>query len=169
MSSLGPWLGGGGGGGVHDYFSSPFSSDIWDPFDWGGRRQLDASRRLGGGDDAASVIARTNVDWRETDNAHIFRADLPGLRKEEVKVQIEDGNVLQISGEHKKEEEQNETDKWLRYERRRGNFTRRFRLPENAKVDDIKCSMEHGVLTVYVPEHVSDRDKPRNVRSIDIA
>ncbi|KAI3858319.1 hypothetical protein MKW92_048832, partial [Papaver armeniacum] len=69
MSSLPPWFGGG-----FDYFSSPWS---WDPFDFDGRRQRDAIRRRGGGDDTASIIARTNVDWRETDNAHIFRADLP--------------------------------------------------------------------------------------------
>ncbi|KAI3841377.1 hypothetical protein MKX03_000004, partial [Papaver bracteatum] len=91
------------------------------------------------------------------------------VRKEEVKVQIEDGNVLQISGEHTKEEEEHERDKWHRFERRRGSFSRRFRLPENAKVDDVKCSLENGVLTVSVPKHVSDQDKPRNVRSIDIA
>ncbi|RZC90213.1 hypothetical protein C5167_044843, partial [Papaver somniferum] len=145
-----------------------WSSDIRDPLDFDGRRQCDASRRRGGGDDTASIIARTNVDWRETDNAHIFRADFPGVRKEEVKVQIEDGNLLQISGEHTKEE-QNETDQWHRYERRGGGSTRRFRLPENAKVDDIKCSLEHGVLTVCVPKHVSDQDKTKNVRSIDIA
>ncbi|KAI3841376.1 hypothetical protein MKX03_000003, partial [Papaver bracteatum] len=77
MTSLGPWLGGGGG---FDYFSSPWSSDVWDPLDFGGSRQWDTLRRRGGGgtsDDSSSVIARTNVDWRETDNAHIFRADLP--------------------------------------------------------------------------------------------
>ncbi|MCL7049525.1 hypothetical protein MKW94_004283 [Papaver nudicaule] len=119
--------------------------------------------------DVASVIAKTNVDWRETDNAHIFCADLPGVRKEEVKVQIEDGNILQISGEHTEEEERNQKDsKWHRYERRRGSFSRRFRLPENAKVDDIKCTMENGVLTVFVPKQ-SDQDTPKNVRSIDIA
>ncbi|OVA08101.1 hypothetical protein BVC80_339g22 [Macleaya cordata] len=77
MTSLGPWfgIGGGGGGGNrggYDYFGSPFSSDIWD-FSRRGR-----GGGAGGSDDTASVIAHTNVDWRETDNAHTFRADLPG-------------------------------------------------------------------------------------------
>ncbi|KAJ7542245.1 hypothetical protein O6H91_10G097200 [Diphasiastrum complanatum] len=50
-----------------------------------------------------SAIASTRVDWLETPDAHIFKADLPGLKKEEIKVQVEDGRTLQISGERKKE------------------------------------------------------------------
>ncbi|KAI3839504.1 hypothetical protein MKW92_047566, partial [Papaver armeniacum] len=85
------------------------------------------------------------------------------VRKEEVKVQIEDGNLLQISSNIQKKNKMRQIS---------GIDTkgaaRRFRLPENAKVDDIKCSLEHGVLTVCVPKHVSDQDKTKNVRSIDI-
>ncbi|KAL7257615.1 hypothetical protein ACSBR1_003846 [Camellia fascicularis] len=78
----------------------------------------------------------------------MFKADLPDL-KEEVTVEIEeDDRVLQISGERNFEEEKNDT--WLRVERSSGRFTRRFRLPENAKMDEVKASMENGVLTVAV-------------------
>ncbi|KAL7257613.1 hypothetical protein ACSBR1_003844 [Camellia fascicularis] len=78
----------------------------------------------------------------------MFKADLPGL-KEEVTVEIEeDDRVSQISGERNFEEEKNDT--WHRVERSSGRFTRRFRLPENAKMDEVMASMENGVLTVTV-------------------
>lgn len=88
------------------------------------------------------------VNWKETPEAHVFIADLPGLNKEEVKVELEEGRVLKISGEWKVEEEEN--DKWHCAERCRGDFCRRFRLPENANVEEIKAGMENGVLTITV-------------------
>ncbi|CAH2049981.1 unnamed protein product [Thlaspi arvense] len=101
--------------------------------------------------DENSAIVSARVDWRETSQAHVFKADLPGLRKEEVKVEIEDNRILQISGErHAETEEKNDT--WHRVERSSGKFVRRFRLTENAKMDQVKASMEHGVLTVTVPQ-----------------
>ncbi|KAK2637451.1 hypothetical protein Ddye_032243 [Dipteronia dyeriana] len=52
-----------------------------------------------------SAIANTRIDWKETPEAHVFKADLPGLKKEEVKVEVEeDGRVLQISGERNREQ-----------------------------------------------------------------
>ncbi|CAL5399444.1 unnamed protein product [Camellia sinensis] len=78
----------------------------------------------------------------------MFKADLPGL-KEEVTVEIEEGGrVLQISVERNFEEEKNDT--WHHVEHSSGGFTRRFRLPENAKMDEVMASMENGVLTVTV-------------------
>ena len=64
---------------------------------------------------------------------------------------MEDGRVLQISGERKKEETTS-GDKWHRVERAQGAFLRRFRLPENAKVEEVQAAMENGVLTVTVPK-----------------
>lgn len=82
----------------------------------------------------------------------MFKADLPGLKKEEVKVEIEEeGRVLQISGQRTKEKE-DKNDTWHRLERSSGSFLRRFRLPENAKLDQVKAGMENGVLTVTVPK-----------------
>ena len=101
---------------------------------------------------------------------------MPGVRKEEVKVHVEDGNILEISGERTEEEEEEEeeeedkSDTWHRVERRRGRFTRRFRLLENANLDgNIKCSLENGVLTVMVPKKETGQETRSNVRYIDIA
>jgi HSP20 family protein len=80
-------------------------------------------------------------------------------------VEIEDGNILQISGERNKEQEE-KTDTWHRVERSSGRFLRRFRLPENAKTEQIRAAMENGVLTVTVPKE--DVKKPE-VKSIQIS
>ncbi|XP_073011307.1 16.9 kDa class I heat shock protein 1-like [Typha latifolia] len=154
MSSLIPWVGGQGA-------IDPFAADLWDPL--GGSSLLWETGRRG---DDTSTLARTSVDWRETETAHIFTAELPGVRKEEVKVEVEEGNVLRISGERTKVEE-DKGDTWHRVERRRGSFSRRFRLPENANMDEIKGSLDHGVLTVTVPKKETARS--RNVKSIDIS
>ncbi|XP_034910054.1 18.1 kDa class I heat shock protein [Populus alba] len=141
----------------------PFSSlDIWDPF-----KDLtpfiSSSNSLLSGENPAFV--NTRIDWRETPEAHVFKADLPGLKKEEVKVEIEDDRVLQISGQRNVEKE-DKNDTWHRVERSSGKFSRRFRLPENAKMDQIKASMENGVLTVTVPK---DEVEKHDVKTVEIS
>uniref|UniRef100_M8CP06 Uncharacterized protein n=1 Tax=Aegilops tauschii TaxID=37682 RepID=M8CP06_AEGTA len=92
-------------------------------------------------------------------------AALPGVKKEEVKVEVEDGNVLVVSGERTKEKE-DKNDKWHRVERSSGKFVRRFRLPEDAKVEEVKAGLENGVLTVTVPK--AEVKKPE-VKAIEIS
>ncbi|XP_010690464.2 18.2 kDa class I heat shock protein [Beta vulgaris subsp. vulgaris] len=133
----------------------PFSLDLWDPFQnfpFNDNSQSLSSVR----ETAAFVNAR--MDWKETPEAHIFKADLPGLKKE-------DGKVLQVSGERNREQEE-KNDKWHRVERSSGKFLRRFRLPENAKMEEIKANMENGVLTVTIPKM---EEKKPEVKSIDIS
>ncbi|XP_039832478.1 17.9 kDa class I heat shock protein-like isoform X2 [Panicum virgatum] len=131
----------------------PFSLDLWDPFEFPRTSSETAA------------FAGARIDWKETPEAHVFKADVPGLKKEEVKVEVEDGNILQISGERNKEQEE-KTDTWHRVERSSGRFLRRFRLPENAKTEQIRASMENGVLTVTVPKE--EVQKPE-VKSIQIS
>ncbi|KAK4720013.1 hypothetical protein R3W88_018351 [Solanum pinnatisectum] len=135
----------------------PFSMDVFDSF-----KELGFPVSNSG---EISAFANTRVDWKETPEAHVFKADLPGLKKEEVKVEVEEDRVLQISGERNVEKE-DKNDKWHRVERSSGKFMRRFRLPENAKMDQVKASMENGVLTVTVPK---ERVKKPDVKSIEIS
>jgi len=133
----------------------PFSLDLWDPFQGfpfgSGSGSSNLFPSFAGTNSETAAFAGARVDWKETPEAHVFKADVPGLKKEEVKVEVEDGNVLQISGERNKEQEE-KNDKWHRVERSSGKFLRRFRLPENAKTEQISASMENGVLTVTVPK-----------------
>ncbi|KAI3849759.1 hypothetical protein MKW98_026673 [Papaver atlanticum] len=139
----------------------PFSLDIWDPFQgfpFSGSNSSSSALSFPAGSEISketSQLANTRIDWKETPEAHIFRADLPGIKKEEVK----------ISGERSREKEE-KNDKWHRVERSSGKFLRRFRLPENAKVDEVKASMENGVLTVSVPKV---EEKKPEVKSIQIS
>ncbi|XP_076882387.1 17.6 kDa class I heat shock protein-like [Bidens hawaiensis] len=136
----------------------PFSLDLWDPLHG-------LSSALGEPSRETAAIANARIDWKETPEAHVFKADLPGLKKEEVKVEVEDGRVLQISGERSKEQEE-KNDTWHRVERSSGKFLRRFRLPENAKMEGVKATMENGVLTVTVPK---EEEKKPEVKAIDIS
>jgi HSP20 family protein len=143
----------------------PFSLDLWDPFrDSPFRSSL--STYFPNSSLETSAFVNTRIDWKETPEAHVLKADLPGLRKEEVKVEVEDDRVLQISGE-RNEEKEDKNDTWHRVERSSGKFLRRFRLPENAKMDQIKAAMENGVLTVTVPK-VEGAKKP-DVKAIEIS
>ncbi|KAM3017503.1 hypothetical protein FF2_001393 [Malus domestica] len=147
-------------GGRRSNVFDPFSLDIWDPFEgFGALANIPSSAC------ETTAIANTRIDWKETPEAHIFKADLPGIKKEEVKVEVEDGRVLQISGERSREQEE-KNDKWHRVERSSGRFMRRFRLPENAKLDQVKAAIENGVLTVTVPK---EEEKKPEVKAIDIS
>ncbi|MCL7047554.1 hypothetical protein MKW94_022641 [Papaver nudicaule] len=146
----------------------PFSLDVWDPFQGFPFSNASSSALSLPGSEISketSQLANTRIDWKETPEAHIFRADLPGIKKEEVKVEVEEGRVLQISGERSREKEE-KNDKWHRVERSSGKFLRRFRLPENAKVDEVKASMENGVLTVSIPK--AEEKKPE-IKSVQIS
>ncbi|GMI88113.1 hypothetical protein like AT1G07400 [Hibiscus trionum] len=138
----------------------PFSLDVWNPF-----KDFPLPSSLTTQTSDASAFLNAQVDWKETPEAHIFKADLPGLKKEEVKVEVEEDRVLQISGKRNVEKE-DKNDTWHRVERSSGKFTRRFRLPDNVKLDQIKASMENGVLTVTVPK--VEVKKP-DVKAIEIS
>ncbi len=146
----------------------PFSLDVWDPFEGfpfsSNVRSLSDQVRSSFPSETAS-FAHANIDWKETPEAHVFKADVPGLKKEEVKVELEEDRILQISGERSQEKE-DKGETWHRVERSSGKFLRRFKLPENAKVDQVKAAMENGVLTITVPK---EEVKKPDVKSIQIS
>ncbi|KAF2304296.1 hypothetical protein GH714_029581 [Hevea brasiliensis] len=97
----------------------------------------------------AKAMASTPADVKEYANSYVFIIDMPGLKSGDIKVQVEDDNMLLISGERKREEEK-EGAKYVRMERRVGKLMRKFVLPENANADAISAVCQDGVLTVTV-------------------
>ncbi|XP_010470518.1 PREDICTED: 17.6 kDa class II heat shock protein-like [Camelina sativa] len=99
----------------------------------------------------AKAMAATPVDVIEHPNAYTFVVDMPGIKGDEIKVQVENENVLVVSGERQREKsKENEGVKYVRMERRMGKFMRKFQLPENANLDKISAACHDGVLKVTV-------------------
>lgn len=101
------------------------------------------------------------VDIKETDNAVVLHAELPGLRKEDINIHVDKG-VLHVSGKREFEKKE-ENEKWHRVERSYGSFHRSFRLPENVKESDIAANCENGVLTVTVPKEKKQEPAVRRI------
>ncbi|KAL2609825.1 hypothetical protein R1flu_028398 [Riccia fluitans] len=99
----------------------------------------------------AKAMGNTAVDIKEFPESYMFVADMPGLKSEDIKVQVENDNVLTIGGERKREEATDHT-KYLLMERRAGKFLRKFTLPSNANMEAISASCTDGVLSVTVPK-----------------
>ena len=90
------------------------------------------------------------VNEREDENAYIVEIDLPGVKKEDINVEVKD-NMLIVSGERKFKKE--ESDKgYKRVESFFGKFERRFTLPADADPDKIEAKVEDGVLTIIIPK-----------------
>jgi HSP20 family protein len=90
-----------------------------------------------------------SVDLVRQEGALVLRADIPGIKPDEVKIEVED-DVLTVSGEHREEKEEKK-EQYMRRERRYGSFSRSMVLPKGVKADDIEASTEHGVLEVKIP------------------
>ncbi len=102
------------------------------------------------------------VDIRETDDALIVEAELPGIERKDVKVDIKDG-VLTISGERKYEKE-TEEENIHRMERVYGRFSRSFSLPNNVDVDKVEAKLKNGVLTVRLPKKETARARTVEIK-----
>ncbi|MGH7434605.1 MAG: Hsp20/alpha crystallin family protein [Polyangiaceae bacterium] len=105
---------------------------------------------------AAHPFGRRDVEMspafevKETKDAYLFRADVPGIDERDLEVTIT-GRRLAVAGKREEEHEE-KADRYYTYERDYGSFTRAFNLPEGADVDGLRASLEHGVLTVTVPK-----------------
>jgi HSP20 family protein len=99
------------------------------------------------------------VDIQETEKEYVLKADLPEVRKEDVKVQTHD-SVLTVEGERKQEKEA-QGRKFHRIERAYGKLIRRFSLPTEVDAGAIHAEFTEGVLTIHLPK--SDAATPKSV------
>ena len=97
------------------------------------------------------------VDVYETDQELVVKAELPGVKKENVEVTIRD-NALHIRGE-KKEEKEEKTESYHRVERVYGKFERVIPLPTDVKVEAAKAEFKDGVLEIRIPKAESSKEK----------
>lgn len=102
------------------------------------------------------------VDISETDDGYLIKAEIPGVKKEDVKVTVQDG-MLAIRGERKQEKEE-KGKRFHRIERSYGSFMRSFRLPDDADEGGVSAEFKDGLLNVSLKK--SAKAKPK---SIDIA
>ena len=119
----------------------------WDPF-------AEMLPTLGG-----EVGFTPRFEVKETKDAYVFKADLPGIDEKDVDIQLT-GMRLTVSGT-REAEEKHENERYYAFERSYGTFSRSFTLPEGADVDRAEGEMKHGVLTISVPK--KPEHQPRKI------
>ncbi|CAH8281681.1 unnamed protein product [Eruca vesicaria subsp. sativa] len=115
------------------------------------------------------AMAATPADVVEHPDAYAFVVDMPGIKGDEIKVQVENDNVLVVSGERKRENKENEGVKFVRMERRMGKFMRKFQLPENADLEKISACCNDGVLKVTVAKLPPPEPKKPKTIQVQVA
>ena len=116
----------------------------------------------GEGEKEAMTVAEWSplVDISEDEKEYVVKAELPEMKKEDVKLTVQDDNVLSISGERKYEKEE-KGKKYHRVERAYGSFMRSFTLPEDADGTRVAAEYKDGMLKVHVPK--SEKAKPKSI------
>jgi HSP20 family protein len=102
------------------------------------------------------------VDITEDDKEYLIKADLPEMKKDEIKVNVENG-VLTVSGERKTEKEE-KNRKFHRIERSYGTFERSFTLPDDANGAKVAAEFKEGVLRVHLPKSPVAKPKAIEVK-----
>ena len=113
------------------------------------RRQMDKMFEQFGDREAARRW-HLPIDLLERDDRYVLRADMPGLKPDEVKIEVED-DVLTISASHEETDEEKKDD-YVRRERRYGSFTRSIGLPKGVTADDVDATVRDGILEVTFPK-----------------
>lgn len=109
-------------------------------------------------DERSTVFSpRTNIE--ETNDAYLLNFDLPGVKREDVKIDI-NGRTLTVSGE-RKSETQTERTGFQRYECVSGTFSRSFTVPEGIDVNQVDATLADGVLRVTIKK--AEAEKPRSI------
>lgn len=120
-------------------------SPQWDPF-----RLMNELMRWPMTDSRSSAMFAPDFEVKETENAYLIQADLPGVKEEDINITVS-GNQLTVSGKREASREEGD-ERYYIYERRFGSFTRSFTLPAEANVESIEAELDNGVLALTVPK-----------------
>ena len=136
---------------------TPFTD--FEDFPSGLRVFQDSLNRLFSDSSAARPWA-PSVDIFETDNELVLKADVPGIDRKDIDIQLENG-TLTLKGERKFEREENNKG-FHRLERSYGSFTRYFTVPETVDTENVRAEYQNGVLTVTLPK--KEVAKPKAIK-----
>jgi len=133
----------------------------WEPFRDLAALQKEMSRFMNG----REGNGRTNQSWVpaldvwETDEEIVYALDLPGIPEDEISVELDDG-ALTITGE-RDQTQQVSDERFYRFERRYGTFSRTFGVPQGVTEDDVRADYKNGVLEVHVRK--PEQTKPKRI------
>ena len=123
-----------------DFFEFPFIDD---------RAEKNAERKLYG----HHVANLMKTDIKEMEDGYELEMDLPGFKKEEISISLEDGNLtIQAAKGLDEDEKEKKTGRYIRRERYAGACSRSFYVGEGVTEEDIKAEFKHGILTLVVPK-----------------
>jgi HSP20 family protein len=138
----------------------------WDPFQQIAQlqRELDRTfRRVTPDGEGRQLGWMPAVDIEQTDDSIVLKMDIPGMRQEDVSIEVKN-QTLTISGERQQEREEKHEGYYNR-ERVFGRFSRTFMLPEGVTPDDIEATFRDGVLTVRLPRPREEQPKSIEIKS----
>jgi HSP20 family protein len=133
-------------------FGRGFAFPSFEPFD--------LSKQVG---EMAKAVWSPQIEVLEREGMIVLRADLPGLGKDDISIEIE-GNVIAIKGERRTQSEEKK-EKYFRSERSYGSFFRSFQLPDGADTSKAKATFKDGVLEVEVP---APAERPNTAQKLEI-
>ena len=131
-------------------FGENLFDDFWEfPFFDNSKEQKNIEKKLYG--HHSKNMMKTDV--RETENGYELDIDLPGFKKEEISISLEDGNLtIQAAKGLDEDEKEKKTGRYIRRERYAGACSRSFYVGEGVTEEDIKAEFKHGILTLVVPK-----------------
>ena len=149
---------------THGWSPWRFFDEVRDEMEdfWRGTRNWPAFPHFG------KLAAREGADWLPSTDVYrtngnlVVKADLPGLKKEDVEVKVEDG-FLVVHGERKEEKEEKDKE-YYRSECSYGSFYRRVPLPDDVDADKISATVHDGVLEVTVPLPKAETKEAKKIR-----
>ena len=132
--------------------AAPFQRLVRDMLRWDPFREMASTWIV-----PEAVTFSPAFEVKETKDAYLFKADLPGVKDKDVEVKLH-GTRLTISGKREAERE-DQSDAYYTYERSYGSFMRTFTLPEGIDGDHVQADLKEGVLTVAIPKKAGAQAK----------